>query len=258
MSRRISLILFLIVFLAALPLLAAAPLLDDPGLYDYLGDLDGKTVIGLTLHQRSGDKVTGSYFYKKYLKDIPLSGEFTGERDLVLRESDADGKPAGTFTLRFAESDPRHKRTGDTLTVDVLTGKWTSADGSKTYPVYLALSQIVGGASDGKRYRIAGAGDDASVERRVQAFCAAVDKGDRKAVAGVIAYPVTFSLEGKRSHASNEQEFLADYDRIFTAQFVERIRNSIPHNMFANSQGIMIGDGAAWFDDKGRVKALNN
>jgi hypothetical protein len=254
MLRRLPILLFLV----ALPLFAATPLLQDPGLYDYIGDLDGKTVIGLTLHPRDGQKVSGSYFYKKHLKDIPLSGEFTGERDLLLRENDAHGQPAGTFTLHFAESDPRHKRTGDTLTVDVLTGKWTSADQSKSYPVYLALSTIVAGGADGKRYQVAGAADDASVERNVQAFCAAVEKGDRKTVAGALSYPVTFSVDGRRSRAGSEQEFLADYDRIFTPKFMERIRNAIPHNMFANSVGIMLGDGAVWFDEKGRVKALNN
>ena len=67
-----------------------------------------------------------------------------------------------------------------------------------------------------------------------------------------------FRSAGKRSRARNEQEFLGDYDRIFTAKFVERLRAAVPHNMFANAQGIMIADGAVWFDDKGRAVALNN
>jgi hypothetical protein len=255
LRRRHSILL---IFLLALPLLAAAPLLQDPGLYDYIGDLDGKTAIGLTLHQRDGQKVSGSYFYKKYLKDIPLAGEFTGDCDLVLRENDAKGQSAGTFNLHFAESDPRHMRSGDALTVDVLTGKWTSSDQSKSSPVYLALTTIAAGATDGKRYAAAGATDDALVERSVQAFCAAVGAGDRKAVASHLSYPVAFSIGGKRSRARNEQEFLGDYDRIFTAKFVERLRAAVPHNMFANAQGIMIADGAVWFDDKGRAVALNN
>ena len=249
--------LIFLVALFALRLFAATPLLQDPGLYDYLGDRDGKTVIGMTLHQRDGQKVNGSYYYKRYLKDIALTGEFTGERDLVLRENDTKGQLAGTFTLHFAESDPRHTRTGDALTVDVLAGKWTSADQSKSYSVYLALSTVVGGTA-GQRYRVAGASDDALVERNVQAFCTAVKEGDRKTAAGLVSYPAMFSLDGRRSRARNEQEFLADYDQIFTEKFVEKIRNSIPHNMFANSQGIMIGDGAVWFNEKGRVKALNN
>jgi hypothetical protein len=255
MLRSISILL---VFLFVLPLFAAAPLLQDPGLYHYLGDLDGKTVISMTLHQRVGDKVNGSYFYKKRLKDIPLTGEFSGERDLILRENSAKGEPVGTFTLHFAESDPRHTRTGDTLTVDVLSGKWTSVDRSKSYPVYLALSTIVSGATEGMRYRVAGAIEDASVENNAQAFCASVEKGDRKTAAGLVHYPVLFSVAGKRSRASNEEEFLSAYDRIFTAKFVDKIRNSIPHNMFANSDGIMLGDGAVWFDEKGLVKGLNN
>jgi len=257
MLRRF--LLFLVSILFALPLAASAPLLQDPGLYDYLGDLDGKTGIGLTLHRRAGDKVTGYYFYKRYLKDIPLSGEFTGERDLELREMDASGKLAGTFTLHFAESDPKH-RIGDgktLLTVDVLTGTWTSADQSKSYPVYLGLTTIVG-AEEGKRYAVAGSTDDASVEKSVQAFCAAVLKGDRNTVAGLVHYPAAFSVKGRRTKARNDQEFLADYDEIFTPRFLEKIRDAVPHNMFANSEGIMIADGAVWFDEKGRVKALNN
>lgn len=256
MPRRLS---TLLVFAAALPLFADSSFLQNPGLYDYLGDIDGKTVIGMTLHQRDGQKLTGSYFYKRYLKDIPLTGEFTGKRDLVLREIDSQGQTRGTFALHFAEGDPRHTRRGDApLTVDVLTGTWMSPDDKKIFRVYLALATIVPGATEGKRYHVAGASDDALVERNVQAFCAAVVKGDRKVAASDASYPVEFSLSGKRDRARNQQEFLNNYDRIFTAKFVQRIREAIPHNMFANSQGVMIADGAVWFDEIGRVKALNN
>lgn len=256
MLRRSFLLCFLLVFAA---LAFAAEPLADPGLYDYTGDLDGKILVGLTLRQRDAQKLTGSYFYKRYLKDIPLTGEFTAERDLVLRENDAQGKPAGTFTLHFAEKDPRHKRGGDApLTIDVLTGTWTSADGKKTLPVYLALAQILPGAEEGHRYRVAGAADDALIERNAQAFCRAVEKGDRQAVASAVHYPLAYSLNGKRAKAANEQEFLKNYDRIFSPKFVSRIRAAVPHNMFARDQGIMLADGAVWFDEKGKVFALNN
>jgi hypothetical protein len=250
--------LLCLLLLLAAPLFAADPLA-DPGLYDYSGDLDGKILVGLTLHQRDGQRLTGSYFYKCCLKDIPLTGEFTAERDLVLSENDAQGKPAATFTLHFAEKDPRHKRGSDApLTIDVLTGSWTSADGKKTLPVYLALAQILPGAEEGQRYRVAGAADDALIERNAQAFCRAVEKGDRQAVASAVRYPLAYSLSGKCAKVANEQEFLKNYDRIFTPKFVSRIRASVPHNMFARDQGIMLADGAVWFDEKGRVFALNN
>jgi hypothetical protein len=255
MSRRAAIFLLC----SVIPLFAAASLLQDPGLYDYLGDMGGQTIIGLTLQQRDGEKVVGSYFYKRYLKDIPLSGEFTGDRDLVLREKDSHGQPAGTFTLHFADKDPRKARGGKThLTVDVLTGTWKSSDDAKTLPVYLALSTILPGASKGSRYQVAGVSDDAIAERNAQAFCAAVAKDDRKGVASFIVYPLALSVNGKRSRVATPEEFLSSYDRIFTPRFVERIRAAIPHNMFANAQGIMIADGAVWFDDKGKVKAVNN
>ena len=252
---RYSLILIL---LLAGPSLAAQ-LLDERGLYDYAGDLDhGKLRIGLTLFQRDGQRVSGSYFYRKHLKDIPLSGEFTGERDLVLKEKGAAGQVAGTFRLHFAEQDPRHSRSnGAPLTIDVLTGTWMNGGGSKTYPVYLALTQILPGAEVGHRYRVAGAEDDTVVERNAQAFWRAVVRGDRSQVAKVLRYPVSFSIGGKRTTAGNSQSFLSMYDRLFTKKFVGRIREGVPHNMFANAQGIMLADGAVWFDAEARVFALN-
>jgi hypothetical protein len=48
------------------------------------------------------------------------------------------------------------------------------------------------------------------------------------------------------------------YPRIFTAGFVSRIRADIPHNMFATADGIQLGSGDVWFDEKGRAFRLNN
>ena len=254
MRHAVSSFLFLLLLAGTL----AAQLLADPGLYDYAGDLDGKIIIGLTLHQQDGQRVTGSYFYKKYLKDIPLSGEFTSERDLVLREDGIQGKSAGTFILHFAESDPRHKLSSATpLTTDILTGTWTSADHARVFAVYLRLTHIVYG-QPGHRYRVAGAEDDSVIERNAQAFCRAVAKGDREEIARLARYPLAFSLGSRRVKAASKEDFLSNYDRIFTPKFVANIRKAVPHNMFARDQGIMLGDGTVWFDEKGRVFALNN
>jgi hypothetical protein len=73
----------------------------------------------------------------------------------------------------------------------------------------------------------------------------------------LLRYPVSFSVGGKRTTAENSQTFRSMYDRLFTKKFVGRIREGVPHNMFANAQGIMLADGAAWFDAEARVFALN-
>ena len=52
--------------------------------------------------------------------------------------------------------------------------------------------------------------------------------------------------------------FTLGFDRLFTKQFVGKIADDIPHNMFANSQGIMIADGAVWFNEHGKAMAFNN
>ena len=61
-----------------------------------------------------------------------------------------------------------------------------------------------------------------------------------------------------RTKAASAADFLKDYERVFTPPFVARIRSAVPHDMFANAQGIMLADGAVWFNDKGKVFALNN
>jgi hypothetical protein len=75
---------------------------------DYRGDLGGTIVIGLSLEDsQDRTQLRGIYFYKKYLKDLSLEGEYTGERAIVLRERGANGVVSGIFALRFADRDPR-------------------------------------------------------------------------------------------------------------------------------------------------------
>ena len=72
---------------------------------DYRGDLGGTIVIGLSLEDsQDRQQLRGMYFYKKYLKDLPLDGEYTGERTIVLRERGANSAVGGIFALRFADA----------------------------------------------------------------------------------------------------------------------------------------------------------
>ncbi len=71
-------------------------------------------------------------------------------------------------------------------------------------------------------------------------------------------FRLLYFLGGKRVSIGNSAEFLKDYDQIFTAAFVAQIAKGIPHHMFANAQGIMLADGAVWFDAEGKAKHFNN
>jgi hypothetical protein len=108
------------------------------------------------------------------------------------------------------------------------------------------------------RYAVAGASDDAIVERNIQAFYFAVLRRHKSTAAEYVSYPATFQLGGKRRKLANSKQFLTYYDRLFTRDFVAKIKNGVPHNMFANTQGIMIADGAVWFNEFGKATAFNN
>ena len=93
--------------------------------------------------------------------------------------------------------------------------------------------------------------DDARVEDNAQAFYRSVLAGNRKIAARYVAYPVSFFLRGQRRTAANATEFLKFYPAIFTKDFVDRIARDMPHHMFANAEGIMLADGAVWFERTG-------
>jgi hypothetical protein len=84
--------------------------------------------LGISMNLTSEkDRVGGSYEYVKYEKKISLSGTCTGG-SLTLQESDASGKPTGTFRGSFT-------------TPLIVAGTWSTPDGKKTLPFHLqALS----------------------------------------------------------------------------------------------------------------------
>jgi hypothetical protein len=61
-----------------------------------------------------------------------------------------------------------------------------------------------------------------------------------------------------RQKIANSAEFVKVYDPLFTPAFVAKIITGIPHPMFANAQGIMLADGAVWFNENGKAIAFNN
>jgi hypothetical protein len=213
----------------------------------YSGTL-GESEIGMILSVR-GRGLEGVYFDRKSLKDIPLKGSVGDARDITLDALH------GTFRLHLAEHDPRY-RSAEVLQGEVLQGVWTIEEGGR-FPVSLRLGHSCNKLGSGE-YEIAGAKDDAQVEKNVQAFYRGVLQGNRNEVAKYISYPCTFIREGKRASIRDESDLLKNYDAIFMKEFVEKIASGVPHHMFANYQGIMIADGAVWFNDEGKARNFNN
>ena len=211
--------------------------------------------ISMTLFLQEA-KLQASYFYNKYLKDIPLSGQYTGGRELTLEEDDSSGDVQGLFRLRFVETDPDLK-SDKPLDVDVLRGDWTREAGNTIFPVRLRLAysciSLVG-----ERNAYAGAASDELVEKNAQGFYFAVLRGGKEEAAKYVGFPLSFSVNNKSKTVFNRVAFLRYYDDIFTKSFLETIAKGTPHHMFSNWQGIMMGDGEVWFDENGKARHFNN
>ena len=217
----------------------------------YVGSL-GEHKIGLNITYAVSNHLRGHYFYWKHLVDITLEGEIVGPRDLVLHEVDNTGKERGGFKLHLAEKDPAFK--GETLSIERLTGEWRSSSGES---FKVNLSAIHGFGAGGHEYAIAGANlSDKEVEANIQKFYFAVLKGDRNTAAKFVAYPMRVNYK-TRLLIRNQKQFLMSYDKVFTPAFVKHLKTDVPHDMFANYQGIMIADGAVWFNADGLASIIN-
>lgn len=208
----------------------------------YSGTL-GQSRIGLTLEVENGRATGGHYFYRKYLKDIPLTAKQENGA-LLLREA------GGEFKLHFKGNGSEGHAP---LTFDNsigLNGTWTSADGARSLPVSLSGQTILPKSEDGRRYSDVTSESDAAFEKRVQAFCRAVLASKRAEAARYVSYPLRVNGKHRRT-IKNAAQLMAAWDSIFTPAFLARLRNDLPHDMFVHQGMAMLGDGDVWFDAKG-------
>jgi hypothetical protein len=220
-------------------------------LHNYDGAI-GDIPIGMTLISDGSDKlgfpgkITGTYFYVKWLKDIEIRGTVDSERNFVFYEYDKAGNTTGSFKGRFSKSGGGE-----------LIGTWSGPDGTGGKPFNLVLDNVSSGEIGG-RYSRAGVEDDAALEKSAQRFRKAVISRDKQIVAGLIDYPISVTIAGKRRKLSSRAAVIANYDQIFSHKFVEAIRESAPHNMFVRYDGVSLGPGLIWFGSDGKVIAVNN
>jgi hypothetical protein len=90
-----------------------------------------------------------------------------------------------------------------------------------------------------------------------------VAANDKAAVASMIDYPFRARINGKAVKLRDAAHFVQDYDKIVTAKVKHAIANQTYPSLFANWQGVSIGDGEVWFsgvdgNDKIKVIAIND
>ena len=222
----------------------------------YTGQLGERNPLRLVLRTTSGGKLEGRYANASSQGDTPLTGKLENKSRLLLTEFDAGGMPRATFEGEFSSADDVNRQRGASSSCEVLSGQWKDLRSGRSVPFDLALASIQNGKLD-HLYGVAGVNDDETVNRAATQFRKGVLDDRRDVVAQSIRYPLHVSLRGKTLILRNPKSLLARYNEIFTDGYVRTIGSSVPRLMFARDQGVMLGDGAVWFDASGRVIALN-
>jgi len=75
----------------------------------------------------------------------------------------------------------------------------------------------------------------------------AVAENDKQTVASMVDYPFKARINDKAVTIRDAAHFAADYDKVFTTKIKEAVAKQNYQNLFANWQGVMIGDGEVWF-----------
>ena len=76
----------------------------------------------------------------------------------------------------------------------------------------------------------------------------AVRANDRGAVAKLVHYPLRVNYDGKTRLYRDAAAVRADYEQIFTPRVRRAILDQRFERLFGSSRGLMIGNGAVWFD----------
>jgi hypothetical protein len=203
----------------------------------------GPYPVGFNITVRNNiEFVAGHYFYASQCANIPLSETQSGEHVTFTEPSGAvmhlhfvtnAGTPAGT-PLTFYTS------TG-------LQGMWTK--GAISLPVYLGFSVVYPGVHSANWYRSITNGSDVAFEAHARQFIKGALSGNKTMTAAAISYPLHLWKKDIRS----KTELYANWNQIFTPQYLEMLRRAVPHEMFIHDGYAMAADGAVWFDDKGAV-----
>lgn len=199
----------------------------------FLGKL-GDSSIGFFIHDLSDSIIDAHYFYRSTLKDIQLEGTIVGRFEIVFTTVNAPPSESGTFYL-YCDSN-----------VTTFHGDFISNDKRK----YL-VAVVSNGGSSPDRY---GAETDSCIKK----FYYAVLSGDKKTAAEYVAYPVRINITSRRHYfINNKKEFLKKYDQLFGPKMVDAFKRDVPHDLFAKNGGIMLAYGYVWFNDLGKVAAIN-
>ena len=220
---------------------------------EYHGTFDDGQEFGMGLVFENETLRAEYYLFGEWL-DMPLIGQ-RQNRNLTLTEYDTDGNELSRFVGEFPAIDPGGKYDSTHLNHEVIVGTWELLATGETREFYLHSTHSRSIYLDNTYLSVE---NDAVIEKRVQEFLAAVAQNNAEAAATHIHYPVHGYIDGNRVPIPDAAFFVANFEALFPNACQKTLATTVPHNMFTNWQGIMLGQGILWFNGEAQVIAINN
>lgn len=208
--------------------------------FDEYSGVIGDLPVGMVLSISDGTITQGShYYYRKYLKDIPLKGVAAGELHLT--------EPGGgTFILHYIDNKSTPVSADNSTG---LMGTW--ANNAKTLPVKLTHDGA-GNYAPGHRYADLTNEGDAHFEARIQGFYDGVLANKPDATSQSISFPLRVNTpDGHYMIIHNATELKQKWGLIFSAAWLRALAATSPHDLPVLKGHAMIGAGLAFFGPKG-------
>ena len=86
-----------------------------------------------------------------------------------------------------------------------------------------------------------------------------LEGSEHLAIVKMVRLPLKIHSGSKHTYRDPDS-LVRDFDKVFTQQVRDAIIKASYENLFINSQGVMLGDGAVWFDKQAgtvQIKAIN-
>ena len=74
-----------------------------------------------------------------------------------------------------------------------------------------------------------------------------VVRGDKRAIAGLLHYPLDVFDGRRRTVVRSPAQFRKRYHEIFNENVIQAVKSQEPDALFANWQGVKVGSGQVWF-----------
>ncbi|MEO9214350.1 MAG: hypothetical protein ABI227_01670 [Rhodanobacter sp.] len=121
-----------------------------------------------------------------------------------------------------------------------------SVASSAAAPARLASTASISGEAQVNQSIAGLLGDPAAYRRVFDALQQAVARQDGAAVAALVNYPITLTVEGNPVVVRDSAKFAALYGKFMTPAMAKAITQTRFAGVMVNSQGVMLGDGQAW------------